>query len=88
MNMAMEISIFLAYAVAILLVYIFGKLLVVPAKILGKLIFNSIIGGIFIIFVNLCGANFGIFIPLNIISAIIVGLLGIPGAGLLLIIAM
>jgi inhibitor of the pro-sigma K processing machinery len=87
MNMSMEISIFLAYAIAILLVYIFGKLLLVPAKMLGKLILNSIIGGIFIIFVNLCGAHFGIFIPLNIINAIIVGILGIPGAGLLLILS-
>ena len=85
--MSMEIGIFLAYAVAILLVYIFGKLLVVPAKILGRLMLNSIIGGLFIVFVNVCGANFGIFIPLNIINAIIVGILGVPGAALLLILA-
>lgn len=86
MNMSLEIGIFLAYAVAILIVYIFGKLLVIPAKILGKLIVNSIIGGILIMFVNIVGGNFGIFIPLNIINAIIVGVLGIPGAVLLLII--
>ena len=87
MNMSMEIGIFLAYAVAIFLVYIFGKLLIVPAKILGRLILNSVLGGLFIIFVNLCGTNFGIFIPLNIINAIIVGILGIPGAALLFIVS-
>jgi len=85
MNMSMEISIFLAYAIAILFVYIFGKLLLVPARMLGRIILNSIIGGLFIVFVNLCGMNFGISIPLNIINAVIVGILGVPGAGLLLI---
>ena len=83
MNMSMEITIFLAYAIGLLIVYVFGKLLFVPAKLLGKLLFNSILGGLFIIFVNLFGQNFGISIPLNILNAIVVGALGIPGAALI-----
>ena len=50
-----------------------------------KLVLNSILGGILIFIINAVGANFGFHIGLNIFTAIFVGLLGIPGAGLLVI---
>ncbi|MBQ3184925.1 MAG: pro-sigmaK processing inhibitor BofA family protein, partial [Firmicutes bacterium] len=45
----------------------------------------SIAGGIVILIINYIGAFFGVMIPLNMINALIVGVLGIPGAVLLLI---
>lgn len=50
-----------------------------------KLIINSILGGILIVIINAVGANFGFHIGVNIITSMFVGLLGLPGAGLLVI---
>lgn len=83
--MGVEISAFLTYVGAIILIFVFGKLLLWPLKIILKLAVNSLIGGLLIFLVNLVGASFGVLIPLNMINAVIVGILGLPGAVLLLI---
>lgn len=56
-----------------------------PLKSILKLIFNSILGGVCIYVINLIGANFGFHIGLNILTSMLVGILGIPGAILLII---
>ncbi|WP_027399706.1 pro-sigmaK processing inhibitor BofA family protein [Anaerovorax odorimutans] len=84
MDMSLEIGILIAYAFGIFALYIIGYLFLVPLKILLKLIINSILGGIFIVIVNLAGQCWDLHIPLNLLSAVIVGILGIPGALLLM----
>ena len=69
MNTTSTIIIFLASLMAII---IFGKLLVLPLKIIIKLLLNSILGGIIITIINLVGASFGLHIGLNIITTIFV----------------
>ena len=49
-----------------------------------KLIFNSILGGVLIFFINQIGVSFGLHIGLNVITSIFVGIFGIPGAILLI----
>lgn len=49
-----------------------------------KLIFNSILGAVLIYLINQVGVNAGIHIGLNIVTSIFIGILGIPGAILLL----
>ena len=49
-----------------------------------KLIFNSILGGILIYFINQIGGEWGIHIGLNLITSMFVGLCGIPGTLLIL----
>lgn len=83
--MGLDIGIFLTYVGAILLIFIFGKIFVWPMKVVLKLALNSLIGGAAILLVNALGAQWDIFIPLNILNALIVGVLGLPGAVLLLI---
>jgi len=51
-----------------------------------KLIFNSILGGVLIYFINQIGTTFGVHIGLNVITSIFIGIFGIPGAVLLIII--
>jgi inhibitor of the pro-sigma K processing machinery len=75
----MEVGIFLAYAAGLLLIYLMGKFLLVPLKWAGRLLANSIIGGLALILVNAAGGYMGILIPLNPITAGISGILGIPG---------
>lgn len=79
MSFGLEAGIFLAYAAGLFLIYILGKLLIVPVKWVGKMILSSLIGGLFIFFLNLFGSGAGIFIPLNPLTAIVTGVLGVPG---------
>ena len=83
--MGLDLSVFLTYAGAIILLFIFGKLFLWPLKIILKLAVNSLIGGAAILLINIIGAEIGIIIPLNILNALIVGVLGLPGAILLIV---
>ena len=65
-------------------IFLFGKIFLYPIKKVLKLVFNTIIGGFLIYIINLIGASFGFHIGLNIITSLIVGILGIPGAILLI----
>lgn len=68
-----------------LAIFIIGKIFLFPIKLLLKLVLNTIIGGAIIYIINLVGANFGFHIGLNIITSLVVGILGVPGAILLII---
>lgn len=74
-----------AYVVGILLVLIVGRLLVFPIKIVFRLVYNGIIGGITLWLVNFVGAYFGFHLPLTVWTALLVGFLGVPGVALLVI---
>lgn len=65
--------------------FIVGKILTFPIRKILKLVFNTIIGGAIIFLINLIGASFGFHIGLNIITSLVVGILGIPGAILLVV---
>jgi len=69
----------------IIFLFIIGKIFIIPLKSILKLILNSIIGGIIIFVINLIGSIFSFHIGLNFVTSILVGLLGIPGAVLLII---
>lgn len=75
----------ITFLACIIFLFIFGKIFVLPLKSVFKLILNSILGGVLIFIINIIGANFGFHIGLNILTSIFVGLLGIPGAGLLVV---
>lgn len=84
--MGLQLSVFLTYAGAIILIFLIGKIFVWPLKLMLKLIVSSLIGGAVILLVNFIAAAWGlILIPLNMMTAVIVGVLGLPGAILLLI---
>lgn len=77
-----------AYLIGLLLLYILGMVLVVPVKILIKLLMNGLIGGVVLLVFNLIGGIFNLSIVINPLNAIIVGFLGIPGVILILILQM
>jgi inhibitor of the pro-sigma K processing machinery len=83
--MVNDIGVFLTYVGAVIMIFIFGKLFLWPIKIVLKLVFNSILGGAIIMLINHFGSEFGVFIPLNFITSVVVGILGLPGAILLLV---
>lgn len=85
MTMRLEIGIFLAYAAGILLIYLSGKFLFVPLKWILKLIANNILGGILLLIIDGIGENFGLFVPINPVTSVIAGVLGVPGVVILLL---
>lgn len=86
--MGVQMGVFLTYVGAIVLIFIVGKIFLWPLKLVLKLAASSVIGGIAILIINALGAGFGLIIPLNLISAVIVGVLGVPGVILLLILTL
>ena len=76
------------FLACICFLFIIGKIFFVPLKWIFKLIFNSILGGVLIWAINLIGSIWGFHIGLNFFTAIIVGILGIPGAICLILIAL
>lgn len=86
MGMGMEINVILAYALGLILLYIVGWALLVPLKLIIKLIWNGILGGIMLVGTNLIGGLIGIQIVINPITALIAGILGIPGIILIILI--
>lgn len=71
---------------AAIAVIVVAKLLAWPTKKILKLAINVIFGIIMIILVNTFGVTIGITIPFNILTALIAGILGIPGVIALIII--
>lgn len=74
------------FLICIVLLFILGKVFIWPLKKILKLVFNSILGGLLIYLINIIGMNFGFHIGLNLLTAVLVGLLGVPGAVLLVLI--
>jgi inhibitor of the pro-sigma K processing machinery len=80
-----DYGVILAYIAGIVLLFLLGRLLLVPLKIALKLVYNALLGAIAILLVNLAGSLVGFHIAFNIYTAFIVGTLGIPGFLLLII---
>lgn len=81
----MDFNSSITFFICIIFIIIFGKFFILPFKSIIKLVFNSILGAILLYIINVFGVNFGFHIGINIITAICIGILGIPGAGLLVI---
>jgi len=82
----MDFNNIIAYMACIFFLFIFGRLFIIPIKIIVKLLINSILGGFLIFLINLIGAYFNFHIGINLITSIFVGVLGIPGVIIIIII--
>ena len=80
MSLASEAGVLLAFAVGMFGLFVFICMFAVPLKYAVRFVLNSIVGGVTILLINAVGAAFGIHISLNIVTAAVVGLLGLPGA--------
>ena len=76
----------ITFLACICFLFLFGRIFILPIKSILKLVLNSILGGAIIYMINLIGGTFGFHIGLNYITAIVVGILGVPGAILLILI--
>lgn len=71
------------YLACICFIFLLGRIFIVPIKTIFKLIVNSALGGVLIYIINLIGGTYGFHIGLNLVTSICIGILGIPGAILL-----
>ena len=70
------------FAALLILIFIIFK---TPLKLIFKLLLNTVTGFIVLFAVNYLGSFIGISVPVNWINAIIVGILGVPGVGVVLV---
>lgn len=77
--MAIPWELLLAYGVGLALLYMLGRLMLVPGKWLWRLVLNSLVGALLMWLVNLFSGITGFTVAINPFTVLITGLLGIPG---------
>lgn len=75
----------IAYVVGLILLYVCCWIFIKPLKWLLRLMLNGILGGLILAAVNFIGSFAGIHITINPLTALITGLLGVPGVVLIII---
>ena len=69
-------------AVLAVLVILLLKILKKPIRLLFKLLVNTVFGFIGLAVVNFLGGFFGVTLGVNLLNALVVGILGVPGVAL------
>lgn len=77
----MDMNLLVYGIIGLVILYVIIKLLKWPIK----LLLNGILGVVMLYLVNMVGVYFDFSIPINIINALIAGILGIPGIVILII---
>lgn len=82
-NFTWDINAVIAFVFGLFLLYMIGRIFLLPIKIVFKLIYNGCIGGLMLWALNFVGGYFNFTIAINPFTALIAGFLGIPGVILL-----
>lgn len=77
-------SVVLAFCVGILLIWVLGRLFLLPGRRLWRLFVSSLLGGLAVWAFGLIAPRWGIEIAVNPLTALCVGTLGLPGLGLMI----
>ena len=76
----MDFLVIIAYVAGVLILYTLGKMLMIPLRSIFNLIVNAVIGGGVLLVINFIGSFWDFGVGVNPITALVVGLLGVPGA--------
>lgn len=79
------LSLLFFFAIGLAVLWLACKLLMVPIKLIWKLVVNAIGGALMLLVINFAGGLIGLSIPITPISALIAGVFGVPGVVLLLL---
>lgn len=80
-----EVNVILAYVFGIILIYLMGRMFLIPIKLIFRLVYNALIGGAMLWLLNFVGTYIGFNIPINPITALVAGFLGLPGVIILIL---
>ena len=83
--MGFDLNMLFAFLLIIFLVWLASRILLKPLRLLMRILYNSLIGLVLLLVINFLGSYIGVFIPINIVTVLVAGFLGIPGIILLLI---
>lgn len=83
--MKVDFIVVIAYVLGLIVLFMLGRLFLMPMKVVMKLVYNAILGGIALLLINLVGGLFGLHIAINVVSALVAGFLGLPGIVLLVV---
>ena len=72
-----------AVAFGLLMIVVLSRVFYKPLKLLFRALLWTVLGGVVIYLYNFAGALWGLAIGLNVISAFVVGVMGLPGLGAL-----
>lgn len=78
------VNVIMAVLFLAVIIFIIAQLIMKPIKLIWKLLINSVIGLALLMMANFAGAYFDFALPVNIITVLISGFLGIPGILLLI----
>lgn len=84
-GMGWDINVVIAFLFALFLIYLIGRVFLMPIRLIVRLIYNGIIGGIMLWALNFVGAYIGFTIAINPVTALVAGFLGISGVILLVL---
>lgn len=81
----LDLNLIVAFVFGLLLLYLLVRVLYLPLRLFLKLLGNALVGGIILAIFNAVGSLWGLTIGINVITAFVTGILGIPGIILLLV---
>jgi len=79
-----NVNIVMAALFLLVIVIVIVQVIMKPIKLLWKIIFNSAIGLVLLMLTNYLGSFFDFNLPINIMTVLITGFLGVPGILLLI----
>jgi inhibitor of the pro-sigma K processing machinery len=84
MNGFPEWNIIAAVVFGVVVLYIMWRLFYRPLRLVFTVLLHLLLGGALLYLYNLVGTHWGLTIGLNVISALIVGIMGLPGLAMLI----
>ncbi|NPV27859.1 MAG: pro-sigmaK processing inhibitor BofA [Firmicutes bacterium] len=79
------VNVLIASIFALFILAVIGKILLKPIKLVFKILFNSVVGVLMLGVINYVGKYIGFDLPINPITALTAGFLGMPGVILLIV---
>lgn len=73
----METVLFVFFAVA--LIFFIARLATSPVQMMLKLLMNSLLSVVLLCFISMIGEYWGIYLPINPVTVLIIAILGLPG---------
>lgn len=78
------VNVIMAALFLLVILYLVAQIFMKPIKLLWKLLFNSAVGVVLLLVVNYIGSYVDFSLPINVITVLVAGFLGIPGLFLLI----
>lgn len=76
-HIQMETVLFVFFAVA--LIFLIARLATAPVQMMLKLLLNSVLSVVILCFISIVGEYWGIHLPINPVTVLLVAILGLPG---------